>query len=362
MRLAIVASALILWSSSAGAQTVSQRGFIEGRGSVFPQVAPNDQTRGIGEALFREELFVKPAGWIQFAAGLDLRSGSHDQVEDEWRLDFTDRGVRRPRASIRRLTATVTAGRFTLDVGKQFIRWARADVLNPTDRFAARDFLNVIDSEFLPVTGVRPSVRIGNNTFEGVWVPRLTPSRLPLFNQRWTVVPPEAAAFSIEDGGLVIPHRSEQGVRWNHAGPRFEYALSFFDGVNHLPNIESRVVSSPPTIELTRVYPRLRTFGADAAVPMRWFSVKARQRFLRLPPRRAKSTCCDVAEIERQTGEWVLVVGYAGEVVRDRAAPFRSLPTAASRDRSSDGLPTPSIRAAPSRWKEQRAETARDSI
>ena len=42
--------------------------------------------------------------------------------------------------------ATVAAGGFTLDVGKQFIRWGRADVLNPTDRFAPRDFLNVIDT------------------------------------------------------------------------------------------------------------------------------------------------------------------------------------------------------------------------
>ncbi len=32
-----------------------------------------------------------------------------------------------------------------------FIRWGRADILNPTDRFAPRDFMNVIDPDFLPV-------------------------------------------------------------------------------------------------------------------------------------------------------------------------------------------------------------------
>lgn len=326
MRRAFVAGLLILSASSAGAQTVSQRGVVDVRGFVFPQVAPNDRTRGIGQALFREEVFVKAAGWVQFAAGLDLRSDSHDQVDDRWRLDFSDRGVRRPRAAIRRATATFTAGAFTLDVGKQFIRWGRADVLNPTDRFAARDFLNVIDSEFLPVTGVRPSLHIGKETFEVVWVPRLTPSRLPLFDQRWTVVPPEAAAFPIVDGGSVFPHRSEQGVRWGHAGARFESALSFFDGFNHLPNIESHVLSSPAAIELTRVYPRLRMYGGDVAIPMPWFTVKGEGAFFDSPSNKNEEYVLYVVEVERQTGEWLLVVGYAGEVVTSSRGSFPFAP------------------------------------
>src|SRR5262249_24316306 len=114
MKRLLVASALVLWSSSAGAQTVSQRGFVDGRGFWFPQAAANDRTRGIGDVLLREEVFLKPFGWIQFAAGLDLRSNSHDQVEHKWRLDFTDRGALRPAAAVRRLSATITAHRFTL--------------------------------------------------------------------------------------------------------------------------------------------------------------------------------------------------------------------------------------------------------
>ena len=52
-------------------------------------------------------------------------------------------------------------GRFTLDAGKQFIRWGKADIVNPTDRFAPKDFLNVVDAEFLAVTGLRGVVRLG---------------------------------------------------------------------------------------------------------------------------------------------------------------------------------------------------------
>lgn len=330
MRQAIVASALLLWSSNLDAQTISQRGFIEGSIFVFPQDAPNDATRVIGDALFREEVFLKPAGWIQLAAGLDLRANSHDQVEDEWRLDFGDRGVRRPRAAIRRLTATVTAGGFTVDVGKQFIRWGRADILNPTDRFAPRDFLNVIDTDFLPVIGVRPSIQIGQETFEVVWVPRLTPSRMPLFDQRWTVLPPEAAGISVERDSSDIPRQSQHGVRWSHAGSRLESALSYFDGFNHLPNIELRRLSAPLEVELTRVYPAIRTYGADMAVPTGWVTLKVEAAYLTSPSSIGDKDeyALYVVEIERQIGEWLLVGGYAGEVVTNSG---NSLPFAPDR-------------------------------
>src|SRR5207248_4930943 len=126
-----------------------QRGFIDGSVVLFPQDAPNDSTRVVGDLLFRNDVFVKPAPWMQFAAGVDVRASSHDQVEDDWRLDVGDRGPRRPRAALRRLTATLTRGPLTIDAGKQFIRWGKADIVNPTDRFAPRDFLNLVDAEFL---------------------------------------------------------------------------------------------------------------------------------------------------------------------------------------------------------------------
>lgn len=320
----ILAAALLLFPMTAGAQTISQRGFIEGRGFVFPLTAPNDTTQAIGDLLIREEVFLKPRAWIQFAAGLDLRANSHEQVESEWRLDVSDRGIRRPRAAIRRLTATITAPHFTLDIGKQIIRWARADVLNPTDRFAPRDFLNVIDTDVLPVLGVRPSIQIGHETFEVVWVPRLTPSRLPLFDQRWTVLPPEAAGVPIADGGSAIPTGSEQGVRWNHAGERLEASLSYFDGFNHLPNIETGLL--PAAIELSRVYPSLRSYGADMAVPTRWLTLKGEAAYFTSPASDSDEYVLYVVEVERQVREWVLVIGYAGEAVTKTSGVFSFAP------------------------------------
>lgn len=318
----------------ANAQAVTQRGFFEGSALLFPQQAPNDPTQVVGDLLAREEIFFKPAPWVQFAGGVDLRANSHDQVEDRWRFDVDDRGVQRPRVSLRRLTATFTHGPFTVDAGKQFIRWGKADIINPTDRFAPRDFINVVDTEFLAVTGVRAVAQHGDETFEAVWVPRFTPSRVPLLDQRWTVVPTEAAGVPIVDAGAALPAGSQTGLRWGHVGAGFEYSLSFFNGFNTLPNIglvgqvgQVGQVGPPSVIALQRTYPAIRTYGGDAAVPTKWFTIKGEAAYFTSPAADADlsrqsggAATADeyvlyVLQIERQTGEWVIVAGYAGEAI-----------------------------------------------
>ena len=314
-----------------GAQTITQRGFVDGAAFVFPQRAPNDPVRAVGDFLAREEVFFKPRPWIQFGGGVDLRANTHDQVDERWRLDLDDRGSRRPRASLRRLTATLTRGPFTVDVGKQFIRWGKADIVNPTDRFAPRDFINVVDAEFLAVTGVRAVAQHGDDTFEGVWVPRFTPSRVPLLDQRWTAVPNEAAGIPLLDGGAAFPKGAETGLRWAHVGRGFEYSLSFFDGFNHLPNI-SGAVSNAETAEsaericsacsansafllVGRSYPAIRTYGVDAAVPTRWFTIKGEAAYFTSSTPLTDQYVLYVLQVERQAGEWVIVAGYAGEAI-----------------------------------------------
>jgi len=329
-RATLFALALLLCSSALGAQTISQRGFLDVRGVAFPQTATNDTTRGVADALVREEVFFKPSPWIQFAGGFDLRANSHDQVAPSWdsaasewkHIDWEDRGVRRPRTSVRRLSATITAGGFTFDLGKQFIRWARADILNPTDRFAPRDFLNVIDTEFLPIIAARPSVRLGNEMFEVVWTPQLTPSRMPLLDQRWTVLPPGANVVALVDTGATFPKRGQYGARWSHTGGRVEGAISYFDGFNHLPALDVRLQPGSSALALTRIFPRLRTYGGDLAVPTRWFTLKAEAAYFTSPTDAFDGYGLYVIEFERQTGEWVLTGGYAGEVDSTSVVPL----------------------------------------
>jgi hypothetical protein len=324
-RLAILLGALIT-ARAGSSQTISQRGFVEARATAFPQEAPNDPTRGVADLLVREEVFLRPAPWLRLAAGADLRANSHDQVDDRWRVDFTDRGRLRPRVSVRRATATISRGPFTIDLGKQFIRWGKADIVNPTDRFAPRDFLNVVDTEFLAVTGARAVAQAGEqNTFEIVWVPRFTPSRLPLLNQRWTAVPPDAPHVPIVDAGAVFPTGAQTGIRWSRIGTRIEHSLSFFDGFNHLPNVDVRA-GSLPSLEVATFYPSVRAYGGDAAMPTRWFTVKGEIAYLTSSSPATDEYVLYVVQIERQTGEWVLVGGYAGEAITDRRAALTFAP------------------------------------
>ena len=72
-----------------------------------------------------------------------------------------DRWIQRPALSVRRLSATIHKGKITAEIGRQFIRWGKADILTPTDRFAPKDYLsNVVDSDFLGVVAARLTVRI----------------------------------------------------------------------------------------------------------------------------------------------------------------------------------------------------------
>ena len=330
IRALLVAAALGLgFVTSAGAQMVAQRGFIQATDTVFAHLVPNDQDCQVLDTLYRQEIFVKPSSWLQFAAGFDFRANTHEQVDYRWRLDFSDRTILRPVAAVRRLEATITTKYLTVDVGKQFIRWGNADILNPTDRFAPRDYLNVIDTDLLPVLGARAAVHFGTETIEAVLVPRFTPSRLPLLNQRWTVLPPEAAGLTILDGGSVLPNGSQRGARWRHTGEHLDASASVYDGFYNLASIDIRQLQNTlkPTVELVRFYPRLRTFGGDVAVPTSWVTLKGEAAYFASPDSTNHEYVLYVVELERQTGEWILSGGYIGEsVTNSTGGAFRFAP------------------------------------
>ena len=302
------------------AQVVAGRGFVDAAVVLFPQEATNDATQLIGSLLAREELFFKPARWVQFAAGFDGRANSHDEVERSWRLDIRDRGTLRPALSARRLSATLIHGPLTVDVGKQFIRWGKADIVTPTDHFAPRDFLGVIDNEFLAVTAARAAVQWRSESFDGVWVPFFTPSRTPLLNQRWTAVPSGAESVALFDASGPLPGGSQAGVRWGHITGRYEFSLSYFNGFNHLPNIAITPGPSPLVVGIAKRYPDLRSYGFDLAVPTGWLTIKSEAAYSESSTPDSDNYLLYVVQLERQSGEWTFVGGYAGEAVTKHRA------------------------------------------
>jgi hypothetical protein len=298
----------------AAAQTFSYRGFVDLRALVFPQDSPHDDTNFVGDMLARGEAFYRPTSWAQFAFGLDARANSDDQVDTSFQVDLRDRLALRPSFSVRRLSATFTRGPLTLDAGKQFIRWGKTDVITPTDRFAPKDFLYVIDGEFLPVTGVRTVLQWGANTIDVPFVPRFTPDRTPLLDQRWTLLPGDVTGVKVTAAAANLPSDSQAGVRWSHTGS-YEYSLSFFDGLDYRPNLQIAVQPEVPSIEIAKEYPHIRSYGADGAVPTRWFTIKGEAAYVTSSTPHTDEYVLYVVQLERQTGEWVFVGGYAGELV-----------------------------------------------
>lgn len=310
------------------AQQFEQRGFIENRTVAYPQTAPNDSAHAVDEILLREEASYKFTPWFTLNGAFDARTDSHRQTAREWAVNADDRSILRPAFSVRRLSATIHKGKVTAEIGRQFIRWGKTDILNPTDRFAPKDYLSsVVDSDFLGVTAARFTVESHGNTVDLVWQPWFTPSRTPLLNQRWTALPPEAAALSLRDAGAAYPGGSQHGARWNHVGSGYEFSLCFFDGRQNLPSFDAIFTPSDLSVALTRTYPRLRLYGGDAAVPLPWLTIKGEAAYFTSSTRGAEEYALYVIQLERQVKEWSFVAGYAGSVVtRDAASPLQFAP------------------------------------
>ena len=315
-----LALAFVACAALAAAQTFTSRGFLESDTTLYPQVAPNDSSHAVSEMLLRYEASWQALPWLKFSGAFDARTDTHRQVERVWSLDWNDRALQRPDFSLRRFSALVNKGNWTFEAGRQFIRWGKADILNPTDRFAPKDFLNVVNTDFLGVVAARATYERGSNTIDLIWQPYFTPSRTPLLNQRWTVLPAALNNIPIHDLGARYPGRSQFGGRWNHIARGYEYSASYFDGFNYLPLFE-------PSLNVSRYYPRLRLVGADAAIPTRWFTLKAEAAYYMSPKKQSDEYLLYVLQLERTVKEWVFVTGYAGEVVTASTAnPFQFSP------------------------------------
>jgi hypothetical protein len=332
LSLSVILLSLAAAPSVAAAQTVAQRGFLEIQAIDYPQAAANDDTRVVGEALLRYEVSGKPLPWLRIWAGADARSDTHRQTG--WNgIDWSDRTAKRPAIAIRRLDATLTRGPLTLDLGKQFVRWGKTDVLSPTDRFAPRDYLAVVDSEFLGVTAARLTAGLQSDTLD-VIAARFTPSRMPLLKQRWAGLAPELQRLTLIDNGAEFPGRAQIGARWNHVASGLEFSLSAFRGNSHLPIVDAEVptavdTTSPPLtglpldantvgpvrVPVTRMYPAMWMAGGDAAIPLSSVTIKGEAAFFGSSDSRADEYWLYVIQLERQKGEWVFVGGYSGEVV-----------------------------------------------
>lgn len=310
--LPLLALAGLLAPLLAQAQTFSQQGFIQTGLMGYPQTAPGDS----GQIIFASELdweaAVKWGDWRfngAFAAFFD----SHHMAERTADVSYWDREAQRAAFNLQLLNVSWAHGPVTIVLGKQSIRWGKSDIIMPTDHFAPRDYLNTLDPQYIAVTAARVTVANQSDSLDLVYTPRITPSRIPLLDQRWLVPPPQANGLPLVDAGAQYPGGGQYGVRWNHFAKYFEYSLSYFWGYNHLPLLQAVFVPDPARVEVTRHYAQLGAVGADTAIPLSWLTVKAESAWFKSDTPQADEYVLYVIQGERPWHEWLFVGGYTGE-------------------------------------------------
>lgn len=318
--------ALLMPICIASGQGFTQRGFLESDLTLYPETAPNDSGHAVNESLLRYEVSYKVRPWLTLSGSADARFDTHQQVERALHLDWQDRSRRRPAFSAREFNATISKGRFTAGLGKQFVRWGKADILNPTDRFAPKDYLSVVDPDFLAILAARVVYDTGTDSITLISQPRFTPSRTPLFNQRWAITNGVPAGIAFNDEGALFPGRSAFGARWNRLGSGYEFSASFYDGFNYLPVFQGALNPYGTAIDFVRRYPALRLYGADAAIPERWATVKTEVAYYTSPDKQQDEYVIYVIQLERQIKELSIVAGYAGDAVTARSPALQFSP------------------------------------
>jgi hypothetical protein len=299
-------------AASAAAQSAAQSGFVGVTFTAYPQTAVTDSTHVIARPIVRWDPGLTGTNW-RLDASFEAQADTHHQTAVE--ATYWDRSTRRPALDIRRLSASWAHGALTLEAGKQFIHWGKTDVVMPTDHFAPKDYVDLIDPEPLAVTAVRATVAGPSDSLDVVFTPRMTPSRVPLLDQRWVNPPVLALGRPLIDAGGDIPDEPQVGVRWNHLGRYVEHSLSFFHGADHLPSFSAAVSGTPAVINVTRSYPALTSVGGDLAVPLPWITITGEAGWYGSPTATARTFLLYVVQAERPWGEWLFIGGYVGEQV-----------------------------------------------
>ena len=296
--IALVASLVCSGATPAAAQTLSQRGFVEARVTLFPQEAPNDRATRRRSTCWRAKRCSssRPPGCSSPAASTCAQN-SHDQVDDRGASTSPIAAPCGRRLSVRRLAATIDA---------RPVHGRRRQAVHPLGQDRHRHPDRPFRAARLPERHRHrvsrrhrrraASLQIGAHTFEAVWVAAFTPSRMPL---------------STSDGRRRRRHRSRSRLpavtpssptahRSGFAGATSHDARRVLAvGIRRLqPPAEHRgavPAPQPGAITLVRSYPTMRSYGADVAMPTPWFTVKGEAAYFDAPIRPRPTTTCSTS-------------------------------------------------------------------
>jgi hypothetical protein len=202
-------------------------------------------------------------GFFGGTAQFKLRPGFGERMDGKFEARLTNPDI----GNGGETDSTVLEGYFTahfgqadLRIGKQIVVWGRADGINPTDNLTPHDFTVMLPFE--------DDQRFGTIALKGdLYLPgemALTLFATPFFEPSKIPLPASSSIRFSESKPVQTFENSEIGLKLDHTGGRFDWSVSYYHGVDLLP--DARIVGmSPSGIDLELRHNRIDVFGADAA-------------------------------------------------------------------------------------------------
>lgn len=166
-------------------------------------------------------------------------------AELQW---FPEGGVRPDHRSLRQLLAEAYFEHFDLRLGKQIIRWGRADGVKPTDNLTSQDFtwLGLEDERAHDgAYAAKVQAYAGAWSIAAIWLPFRAPDRTPVL--------PALPAPAEE--GFPAMEPAQGAAKTEYQGQDWLASLSYYQGRDPHPHFHP-ALSAP-------AYPLMRTVGAD---------------------------------------------------------------------------------------------------
>jgi hypothetical protein len=182
---------------------------------------------------------------------------------------------------------------FDIQVGKQIIKWGKADAINPTSYFNPYDLTENLlkdDDELFPgIPALSGKILFGDYSLKAVIAPFHTPPEFPEPKSPWAFSYPDTLLLpttfrnkskdiytSAENTGL--------GLRFTGATSGLDFSVSCYHGPDRDITLVPELNGDHSTIEISPHYEVINTLGADIAVSYGNFTFQGEATFTRDKP------------------------------------------------------------------------------
>lgn len=225
------------------AQDLSLNGFI--RAYYFSSTRNLDKETDIFGTSFQPRVSLKfNPGFALYAEARLIAERPWDDVNSSLREGYGD----------------IYLDSLDLRIGKQIVKWGRADGVNPTDNLTPWNYTLLFsdDNELRNgISAFKANYYHEKITVTAIWIPLFEPNNTP--------IPPQFEITKKEPSKTI--GNSEYAFKIDSTGGLFDWSLSYFDGFDLMPDL---ALNSGIALR----YPRIRVIGGDFASTIDKFGIR----------------------------------------------------------------------------------------